>query len=208
MLSTNADATHFVNCSGRIEMLDCFFENMNDDAINVHGNDAPVIKIVDTRSVEVRVSHYQQFGVNVYRAGDTVNVLEAGTLLTLRTLVVESSRLLDPERILLTFTTPIAGVLNLQNAMRRTIKVDDTVSGAGEGAPLCWRVAVSKWSNYVADSWDAVRRMSAEELAAHEAASKEKLVRESGAHYVIDDLRDFPAVVADVNERLARGENP
>jgi phosphonoacetaldehyde hydrolase len=100
------------------------------------------------------------------------------------------------------------GVLNLQNAMRRTIKVDDTVSGAGEGAPLCWRVAVSKWSNYVADSWDAVRRMSAEELAAHEAASKEKLVRESGAHYVIDDLRDFPAVVADVNERLARGENP
>src|SRR5512137_119661 len=100
------------------------------------------------------------------------------------------------------------GVLNLQNAMRRTIKVDDTVSGAGEGAPLCWRVAVSKWSNYVADSWDAVRKMSAEELAAREAASKEKLVRESGAHYVIDDLRDFPAVVADVNERLAKGENP
>jgi phosphonoacetaldehyde hydrolase len=92
--------------------------------------------------------------------------------------------------------------------MRRTIKVDDTVSGAGEGAPLCWRVAVSKWSNYVADSWDAVRKMSAEELAAHEAASKEKLVRESGAHYVIDDLRDFPAVVADVNARLANGENP
>jgi phosphonoacetaldehyde hydrolase len=100
------------------------------------------------------------------------------------------------------------GVYNLQNAMRRTIKVDDTVSGAGEGAPLCWRVAVSKWSNYVADSWDAVRKMSAEELAAHEAASKEKLVRESGAHYVIDDLRDFPAVVADVNARLANGENP
>lgn len=100
------------------------------------------------------------------------------------------------------------GVYNLQNAMRRTIKVDDTVSGAGEGAPLCWRVAVSKWSNYVADSWDAVRKMSADELAAHEAASKEKLVRESGAHYVIDDLRDFPAVVADVNARLANGENP
>jgi phosphonoacetaldehyde hydrolase len=100
------------------------------------------------------------------------------------------------------------GALNLQNAMRRTIKVDDTVSGAGEGAPLCWRVAVSKWSNYVADSWEAVRKMSAEELAAHEAASKEKLVRESGAHYVIDDLRDLPAVVADVNERLANGENP
>src|SRR5277367_1596212 len=88
------------------------------------------------------------------------------------------------------------GVYNLENAMLRTIKVDDTVSGAGEGAPLCWRVAVSKWSNYVADSWDAVRKMSGAELAAREQASKEKLVKESGAHYVIDDLQDKPAVIA------------
>ena len=100
------------------------------------------------------------------------------------------------------------GVYNLANAMRRTVKVDDTVSGAGEGAPLCWRVGVSKWSNYVADSWDAVRKMSAEELAARERASKEKLVAESGAHYVIDDLRDLPAVIADIDRRLAAGENP
>jgi phosphonoacetaldehyde hydrolase len=100
------------------------------------------------------------------------------------------------------------GVYNLENAMRRTIKVDDTVSGAGEGAPLCWRVGVSKWSNYVADSWDAVRRMSTEELQSCERASKEKLIREGGAHYVVDDLRDLPAVIADVNQRLANGENP
>jgi len=100
------------------------------------------------------------------------------------------------------------GVYNLENAMRRTVKVDDTVSGAGEGAPLCWRVGVSKWSNYVADSWDAVRRMSAAELQERERASKEKLISESGAHYVIDDLRDLPAVIADINQRLAAGENP
>lgn len=100
------------------------------------------------------------------------------------------------------------GVYNIENAMRRTVKVDDTVSGAGEGAPLCWRVGVSKWSNYVADSWAAVKEMSAAELAAREQASKEKLVRESGAHYVIDDLRDLPAVIADINARLAAGENP
>lgn len=100
------------------------------------------------------------------------------------------------------------GVLNLKNAMRRTVKVDDTVSGAGEGAPLCWRVAVSKWSNYVVDSWAAARTLSAEELAERERASKEKLVQESGAHYVIDDLRDLPPVIAEINQRLADGENP
>jgi phosphonoacetaldehyde hydrolase len=100
------------------------------------------------------------------------------------------------------------GVYNLENAMRRTVKVDDTVSGAGEGAPLCWRVGVSKWSNYVADSWEAVRKMSAAELAARELASKEKLIKESGAHYVIDDLQDLPGVIADINKRLANGERP
>ena len=100
------------------------------------------------------------------------------------------------------------GVYNIQNAMRRTVKVDDTVSGAGEGTPLCWRVGVSKWSNYVADSWDAVKKMSAGELEERERKSKEKLIVESGAHYVIDDLRELPAVIADINQRLAEGENP
>lgn len=100
------------------------------------------------------------------------------------------------------------GVLNLRNAMRRTVKVDDTVSGAGEGAPLCWRVGVSKWSNYVVDSWAVARSLSPEQLAARERASKEKLISESGAHYVIDDLRDLPAVIAEINQRLARGESP
>ncbi|MBS0614801.1 MAG: phosphonoacetaldehyde hydrolase [Proteobacteria bacterium] len=100
------------------------------------------------------------------------------------------------------------GVYNLRNAMRRTIKVDDTVSGAGEGAPLCWRVAVSRWSNYVVDSWAVAKALTAEQLSARERASKEKLILESGAHYVIDDLRDLPAVVAEINQRLAHGENP
>jgi phosphonoacetaldehyde hydrolase len=50
--------------------------------------------------------------------------------------------------------------------------------------------------------------MSPAELQAREQASKEKLVRDSGAHYVIDDLRDLPAVIAEIDRRLAAGENP
>ena len=100
------------------------------------------------------------------------------------------------------------GVYNLKNAMRRTVKVDDTVAGAGEGAPLCWRVGVSKWSNYVVDSWAIAKSLSAEQLAARERASKEKLILESGAHYVVDDLRGLPAVIAEINARLAAGESP
>lgn len=100
------------------------------------------------------------------------------------------------------------GVKNIQNAMKLTIKVDDTVSGAGEGSPMCWRVGVSKWSNYVVDSCEAAAKMSSAELKERELKSKEKLVLESGAHYVIDDLRDLHAVIADINTRLANGETP
>lgn len=100
------------------------------------------------------------------------------------------------------------GVLNVRNAMRLTVKIDDTVSGAGEGAPLCWRIAVSKFSNYVVDSAETADALAPDVLRSKELAAKEKLVRESGAHYVIDDLRDLPAVLADIDRRLANGENP
>ncbi|MCA9522919.1 MAG: phosphonoacetaldehyde hydrolase [Myxococcales bacterium] len=100
------------------------------------------------------------------------------------------------------------GVLNLRNAMRLTVKVDDTVSGAGEGAPLCWRVAVSKFSNYVVDCAATADALEPAALRRLELAAKEKLIRESGAHYVIDELRDLPAVLAEIDQRLAAGENP
>jgi len=100
------------------------------------------------------------------------------------------------------------GVQNIGNALRRTVKVDDTITGAGEGAPLCWTVAVTRWGNYVVDSRAHAASLTPDELAARERAAKARLVRESAAHYVIDDLRDLPAVVDDINDRLGRGETP
>ena len=100
------------------------------------------------------------------------------------------------------------GVQNVGNAMRLTVKVDDTVSGAGEGAPLCWSVAVSRWGNYVVDSRAQAETLAPDDLRQRELAAKEMLVRESAAHYVIDDLRGLPAVLEDINARLTAGETP
>ena len=36
-MSVNCDATHFISCAGRIDVRDCTFEGMGDDAVNVHG---------------------------------------------------------------------------------------------------------------------------------------------------------------------------
>lgn len=100
------------------------------------------------------------------------------------------------------------GVSNVLNAMRRTVKVDDTISGVGEGSPLCWNVAVSRWGNYVVDSCEHAASLPPGELRARELRAKEKLTTESGAHYVLDDLRDLPAAIADIEARLADGESP
>ena len=37
LVSSTADATHFLACRGLIKMDSCIFENMLDDATNVHG---------------------------------------------------------------------------------------------------------------------------------------------------------------------------
>lgn len=100
------------------------------------------------------------------------------------------------------------GVGNIGNGMRLTVKIDDTVSGVGEGSPLCWSVAVSRWGNYVVDSAAQADAMAPEELRERERAAKSKLVAESAAHYVIDDIRDLPPVIADIDDRLANGETP
>jgi len=90
------------------------------------------------------------------------------------------------------------------------VKVDDTVSGVGEGLNAgCWSVGVFGWSNYTGvDSMEQWNVMSPEDQLNRRQKSKEKLINESRAHYVIEELSDMDFVIADINERLKRGETP
>lgn len=71
MLSTNADATHFVGCRGKILMENCKFENQLDDATNIHGTYVEVTDI-SKKTVGARVGHFQQVGYHFGREGDSV----------------------------------------------------------------------------------------------------------------------------------------
>jgi len=89
------------------------------------------------------------------------------------------------------------------------LKVDDTVSGVGEGINAgCWSVGVAGLSNYTnvdtLEQWDAMPEAEKEERV---QVSRQKLYG-SGAHYVIDKISDIIDVVNDVNRRLAAGEKP
>ena len=89
------------------------------------------------------------------------------------------------------------------------IKVDDTVSGVGEGLNAgCWAVGVARYSNYMnINTLEEEATLSKQELQ-HRLEKTREILRKAGAHYVIDSLTDIEAVIEDVNARLARGERP
>ena len=93
--------------------------------------------------------------------------------------------------------------------IQAVIKVDDTVSGVGEALEAgCWGVGIARYSNYMdVDSFEHEKSLSDDEIRRRLAFTRETL-RRAGAHYVIDTIDELPAVIEDVNARLARGEKP
>ncbi len=70
MLTTTADATHFNNCRGHVELKNCLLENMLDDGTNVHGTYARVVDILGKNKIGIRLGHFQQFGFEIASSGD------------------------------------------------------------------------------------------------------------------------------------------
>ena len=93
--------------------------------------------------------------------------------------------------------------------IQSVVKVDDTVSGVGEALEAgCWGVGVARYSNYMnVNSLEEADALSDGEMQARLEKTRE-ILRQSGAHYVIDNLTDIEPVVEDINERLAQGEKP
>ncbi|WP_158279839.1 right-handed parallel beta-helix repeat-containing protein [Coraliomargarita sinensis] len=80
ILSITADATHFVNCTGRIEMVDCLFEQQKDDATNIHGLYAKITRILAPNRFEVRLVHPQQAGVDFIKSGTRLELNDGPSL--------------------------------------------------------------------------------------------------------------------------------
>ncbi|MEQ8548705.1 MAG: right-handed parallel beta-helix repeat-containing protein [Cyclobacteriaceae bacterium] len=72
VISTTADATHFANCKGSILIENCTFENMLDDGTNVHGTYVEVDQVLDSRSVRIRLMHFEQMGFPFAEVSDEV----------------------------------------------------------------------------------------------------------------------------------------
>ena len=75
MVSTTADATHFVGCRGKVVLKNCTFNNQLDDATNVHGSYQVVMDILDDHRIGVRMGHFQQGNFVVGVANDTLGLV-------------------------------------------------------------------------------------------------------------------------------------
>lgn len=72
--TTTADAMHFINCDGRMEIRNSRVENAYDDALNVHGVYCMVQEICAPDRVKVGWGNAEQVGMIPFMAGDTAAV--------------------------------------------------------------------------------------------------------------------------------------
>lgn len=75
--TTQADATHFSACKGLIISKNGLYENMADDAINVHGTYLRVTQRLDDHTLRGKYMHPQAWGFKWGEAGDSVQFVES-----------------------------------------------------------------------------------------------------------------------------------
>lgn len=78
-ISSAADATHFVCCAGNITLKNSLFENMLDDALNVHGIYTKVVSS-SKGSVQLKFMNEASIGIPIYKTGDEIAFLDPETL--------------------------------------------------------------------------------------------------------------------------------
>jgi phosphonoacetaldehyde hydrolase len=88
------------------------------------------------------------------------------------------------------------------------VKVGDTVPDVAEGlAAGAWSVAVLRTGSEVGCTEEEWAALSPDEQRRRLEAARRKLLA-AGAHAAIDTLAELPELIADISDRLGRGEKP
>ena len=103
MVSTRADATHFMNCKGDIVVEDCKLDHMLDDGINVHGAYVNVDSYVGDNTFVASISHFQQEGIIFADPGDKVAFTNKETISSFFETTVEEVNIINSKVFLIRF---------------------------------------------------------------------------------------------------------
>ena len=100
--TSNADATHFVNCTGLVTVENCTFEGQLDDALNIHGMYIRIERI-GNGEIFVREVHSQAKGIRVLREGDKIQLLDASSLIPYAEKTIKQAEYINGDSIRLVF---------------------------------------------------------------------------------------------------------
>ena len=100
--SVGADATHFNGCKGLVKVDNSTFENMGDDAINVHGSYVNVVEYLGENKYLCELSHFQQYGFIFADKGDRLMLTSRQNLDQLFECQTTNVKVLNEKRFVLT----------------------------------------------------------------------------------------------------------
>ncbi|MCH5598262.1 alpha-1,3-galactosidase-related protein [Niabella ginsengisoli] len=78
--TTQADATHFSGCKGKITSVNGTYEGMMDDAINIHGTYLKIVERKNNTTVVAQYMHPQSYGFEWGLPGDQVQFVASTTM--------------------------------------------------------------------------------------------------------------------------------
>ncbi len=118
MVTTTADATHFCNVKGVVTIKNCTFENMLDDATNIHGTYVRVNKIIDDYTLAIETYHPHQNGYLFGEKGDMVQVIDQKNLLpTTEPMTLKKVERVNEKISYITFDRPITNKVNIYDGV-------------------------------------------------------------------------------------------
>lgn len=118
MITTTADATHFCNVKGTVTIKNSTFENMLDDATNIHGTYVRVNKIIDDYTLAVETYHPHQNGYLFGEVGDSVKVVNQNNLqYTTESLILKKVKRVNEKISYITFDKPITGKVEIYDGV-------------------------------------------------------------------------------------------
>ena len=117
ILTTTADATHFCNCKGKLLIENCVFENMLDDAANIHGSYLKVYQKKGEQAILARIGHFQQFDYHFAQPGDSIAFIEKETLLTYGYRKVKEVKVINEQVYEISFTEALPDQLKTEDGI-------------------------------------------------------------------------------------------
>ncbi len=118
LLSATADATHFVNCTGKIEIGHCNFEVQKDDPSNLHGLYARIMKKEGDKTFVIAMIHPQQYGIDFVDPDDELEFVNSKSLVTYGT-----GKVAQVERINKQYTR-----VTMQEALPKDFAIGDAIA--------------------------------------------------------------------------------